>query len=238
MLLALNATAYGSPLLYDGADLLTSTEEESLLSYLDELSLQYGIDVAVVTSEDTMGYYDAETAATEYYENNYGLDGVLLLISMEYRDWYVLTAGDCITAIPDDELDYLSEQFVPQLGDGNYYGAFTAFAENAVWLLENDLYAEADAEYNILKHVVIGLVLGLIVALIVTGIMRAQLKSVKSQVHADEYTDRGSMNVTISHDTFLYRNVTKTRRSNNSSGSSGNHRSSSGRSYGGRGGKF
>lgn len=69
------------------------------------------------------------------------------------------------------------------------------------------------------------LAIGLVIALIVTGIMKGQLKSVRAQSAAAEYVKQGSLQVTESHDLFLYRNVTRVPRpkSNNSgSGRNGN----------------
>lgn len=237
IILTLTVTANASPRLYDGADLLSAEEEATLLLQLDDLSYKNGFDIAVVTSPDLMGYYSAESAATEYYEANYGKDGVLLFLSMAERDWYVVTAGTCIDSISYEETEYLSEQFLPQLSDGDYYGAFTEFATEAVWLSETDMYPE-DTSYHLFGNIVIGLIVGFVVAFIVTGIMKGQLKSVNNQTRADQYTKHGSMQVTLSRDTFLYRNVTKTKKQSQSSSGSANHSSSSGRSYGGRGGKF
>lgn len=83
---------------------------------------------------------------------------------------------------------------------------------------------------------------GFVIALISTSIMKMQLRSVRSQAAADSYIKSGSMQVTKTNDLFLYRLVDRREkpRENNSgiSGGSRTHTSSSGRSRGGRGGKF
>ncbi len=50
---------------------------------------------------------------------------------------------------------------------------------------------------------------GLLIALITVGIMYGQLKSVRKQHAAGQYTKPGSMQLTSATDMYLYRNVTK-----------------------------
>ncbi len=273
------ASAYTGPaLLTDGADLLTSSEEERLEEKLELLSDKHSFDIAVMTSETLQGYYSAESAATELYElTGYSEDGIMLFISMADRDWYILTSGSCISSITYNETGYISEQFLPDLSNGYYLYAFETFAECSAEMSAEELYTDVysdydnyydyngyddysdyndysyndysyndytDTGYPLLRNIGIWLLVGFIAALIITGIMRGRLKTVRPQTQADNYIKRDSMCITESQDLFLYRNVVKHRRSNNSSGggSSGGgariHRSSSGRSYGGRGGKF
>ena len=89
----------------DMADLLSDSEESSLLFKLDEISERQQFDVVVVT----VGSLDGKTPtayADDFYDyNGYGFgaeyDGVLLLVSMEERDWRISTCGYGITALTD-----------------------------------------------------------------------------------------------------------------------------------------
>lgn len=81
--------------LIDNADLLTGEEESNLLAKLDEISDRLSVDVAVVT-EDSIGDKTPREYADDFYDYNsykYNPDGVLLLISMEERDWYITTTA-------------------------------------------------------------------------------------------------------------------------------------------------
>lgn len=78
-----------TPHLIDNADLLTGEEESNLLAKLDAISDRLSVDVAVVT-EDSIGDKTPREYADDFYDYNsykYNPDGVLLLISMEERDW-------------------------------------------------------------------------------------------------------------------------------------------------------
>lgn len=127
------------PLLVDDADLLSPDEEAALLPLLEEKSAAVGADIAVVTVNDTDGQ-DVENFAYDYYDyNGYGQgednDGVLLLISMAERDYWIVTTGYCIEAITDYGLEKIQNDFLPSLSYGNYIDAFRTFAADCETLI-------------------------------------------------------------------------------------------------------
>ncbi len=127
------------PLLVDDADLLSPDEEAALLSLLEEKSATVKADIAVVTVNDTDGQ-DVETFAYDYYDyNGYGQgednDGVLLLISMAERDYWIVTTGFCIEAITDYGLEKIQNDFLPSLSYGNYIDAFRTYAADCETLI-------------------------------------------------------------------------------------------------------
>ena len=233
---SVNAVFAAMPRLVDDAELLTSSEKTELLSLLNEISERQNMDIVVVTV-DSLGGKSPRAYADDYYDyNGYGEDGVLLLIAMDSRDYYISTSGYGITALSDAEIDYISDRFVSDLGKGSYASAFTTFAE-----LCDDYISEAKRgnSYPFGKNLLIFLVLGFVIAFIATAIMRSRLKSVRSKSGATDYVKQGSFRVTKSNDFFLYRTLTRVPRpKDNNSGGSSTHRSSSGRSHGGGGGKF
>lgn len=255
LLLLLSVTAFAdySYLLRDDADLLTYEEEEQLTEKLGLLRDKHGIDFAVVTSDSLYGYSDVVDAAIYAYESSgFAVDGVLLFICMDTREWYVLTSGVCRNEITDGEIMDFEDDMLDDLGNGYYYYAFETFAVGAAdafvfgdsYDYDYDAdYSNEDEEFSVMGTLLGSLVIGLIVALIVTGIMKSQLKSVKAQTRATSYMVSGSLNLTESNELFLYKTVTKHKKAdNNSSGGSrssgGGVSRSSGRSYGGRGGRF
>ena len=117
----------------DMAELMDESEKSSLLSKLDEISERQQLDVVVVTVNTLDGKTPAAYADDFYDYNGYGYgqnkDGVLLLVSMEDRDWYISTTGYGITAFTDKGIDYISDEFKPYLSDGDYYEAFVEYAK-------------------------------------------------------------------------------------------------------------
>lgn len=217
--LSLVLCVHASPdLLVDDADLLTASEAQTLSQLLDEVSRELDMDVVVLTVEDLDGRSPKRFAQDYYDDNGYADTGVLFLVSMADRDWYICTTGDIRV-----DTDGLSETFLPDLSNGDYLNAFVAFARNL------DAYTSSNQGFSG-SGWIIALVIGVVVAFVVVFIMKAQLKSVRPQAAANSYVLDGSFNLTHSRDIFLYRRVSRTPKPQSNS--------SSGRRHGGGGGKF
>ncbi len=234
-IVSLMVTVSASPdLLVDNADLLTVSEEGEIRAMLDTISETYQMDVVIVTTEST---YDKSPRAyaDDYYDyNGYSCDGVLLLISMEDRDWWISTTGRAIDAFSDSAIDSIGELMLNDLSNGWYADAFETFAEKCEYYINGEING---FPFRFGYNLIVALIIGLVTALIVTLVMRGQLKSVRRQAAASNYVKANSLKLTRSHELFLYRNVSRVRKASSSSGSS-THSSSSGRSHGGGGGKF
>lgn len=240
------------PRLVDEADLLTSGEEAKLLKQLDQISEAHQCDVAVITLTSTGGR-DAQSVADDVYDYyGFGMgsgdSGILLLISMAERDWVISTYGFGIEAFTDAGMDYMADEFVPSMSDGDYSEAFECFASLCDDFLEQ---AESGEPYDV-GHlprkplspvwIFVSIGVGAVVALIIVSAMAAGLKTVNRKNNAADYTRPGSLQLQQSYDMFLYRNVRRAAKANqsgsSSKGGSSSHRSSSGRSHGGSRGKF
>lgn len=246
----------------DEAGLLTDSEGKELLDQLDEISERQQVDVVVVTVNSLDGMSAMEYADNFYEANDYGFgeerDGILFLISMEERDWWMSTSGFGITAFTDAGLEYISEMIISDLSEGDYAWAFTTFAD-----LCDDYITQAKTgePYDVdhlpkdplvlLVFLVMALAVGFVISLIATGIMRLKLRSVYSKTEADSYVKKGSLKLTVENDLYLYKHVDRREKpkeentsstgstgSTRSSGGSTTHKSSSGKKHGGAGGKF
>lgn len=239
--------------LVDEAKLLSDSEKTDLLYKLDEISERQQMDIVVVTIPSLEGVSPMEYADDFYDNNGYGFgennDGILFLISMEERDWYISTTGYGIIAITDECREYMSEWFLNDLSEGEYFKAFTTFAE-----LCDDFITQAKMNkpydgihipkepFWFIGNFVITFGIGFIISLIVTATMKRQLKTIRSQSAADVYIKRNSMQMTRRNDLFLYRHIDRRKKPENNqskpSHTSHTHTSSSGRTHGGGGGKF
>ena len=233
-----------SPRLADEAGLLSVTECAAIEKRLDELSAQYGLDIVIVTA-DTMGSSTPMEYADDYFDyNDYAPDGVLLLVSIEEGDWWISSTGYGITAFTDAGIAYIGDQIVPYLSDGEYAGAFTAFADLCAQFLSQaksgdpfDTHNLPKEPFKLVRNVIIALVIGLAAAFFATGSMKKKLKSVVQKAQADDYVTPGSLQITKSRDFHLYTHIERREKPKSSSGSS-THTSSSGTTHGGGGGKF
>ena len=234
----------------DLADLLTDSEEAALLDKLDEISLRQKMDVTIATVNDLDGYSTASEYADvvyEYCQYGYGTDkdGLLLLISMEDRDWAISTCGYGITAFTDAGIEYIGKQIKSDLSDGNYAAAFDTYANLCDEFITQARNGSPFDKGNLPREplsmiwIPISIVIGVVLALIIVGNMKGKLKTVRTQAAANSYLKKGSLSITESSDLFLYHTVNRTEKpKESSSGGSSTHTSSSGTTHGGGSGKF
>lgn len=253
----------------DEADLLTNEEEFELLTYVNEISEREQFDVVIATVNSMNGNNIQDYAADFYDYGGYGMgnnyDGVLFLISMEEREWFILTTGYGIDLLNDYEIDRIGDEVVSYLSDGDYAQAFYLFAQNCeeeilkagmpeeenmeedIWeedWQEDVIYVNEEDEESTKPSIFISIGAGLFLGMIAALVMRGELKSVRKQTSAGAYEKRETRKITKQSDTYLYHTVTRVRRetesSNHTRSSHGSttFRGSSGRSHGGRGGGF
>ena len=230
--LAISVSAATPRYLYDDADLLTPAEEERLTAKLEKYSNAYDAQIVIKTADSLE--MDIDSYLDYFYDSNgvgYGqnYDGVLLLISMDVREYRILSNGYAGNAISPDRIDRICDVIVSDLSYGDYAEAFTKFADECAY------YLNGYVNFNVGKHLAISLAIGIAVGLIVVLILRGQLKSVRKQNQANQYSKAGSLNLTAKSDLFLYRNVSRRKReSSSSSGGGGSHGGGSRSRGGGR----
>lgn len=246
---AVQAQENHPPRLVDQADILTDEEEQKLTGTLDEISERQQLDVDIVTVYSLGGKTSEEYADDFYDYNGYGMgednSGIILLIGMEERDWAISTCGDGIPYFTDAGQEYMVEKFRPYLSDGEYYDAFSCFAQLCDSFIEQartgepydvgHMPKEKMSPLMILGNMGIGIFLVLMVALW----KKSRLRSVRRQVTASAYLRDGSLRITARQDMFINKTVTcRVIESSSSSGGSSTHTGSSGTSHGGSSGKF
>lgn len=217
-------------LVMDFAGLLTSEEVQSLQQRSQQLKESTGLDVVILTTPELLGK-SPQAFADDFYDNNgFCESGVLLLLDMGSRQWHISTAGSAIDALSDRDLMAIEDRVIPYFSDGDYYEGFCRFQD----VLPGYLAIEQEGGFSFLLSAVVGAVVAGIAILVMRGLMNTR----QPQRSAENYEIPGSYRLNRQRDLFLYSNISKTPRQQSSSSGSSVHRSSSGRSHGGRGGKF
>lgn len=232
---AVRASDPGAPLIVDNADLLTSSEEAALTSKAYQLKAEYQMDVVILTVTSTDGQTPRRYAESYYDRNGYASDGILLLVSIEERDWYICTTGSARDIFPNRVIDRLGDTFLSYLSGGDYGEGFHAFLDALPGYFA---WQNATPAAHTIRplHIVICLLIGLSIGGIALLFMRSRMKTDRPQHSASEYLDRGSFRLNIAHDRYLYSHVTKTPKPDNNT--SGPHSGGHGGGHGGGGGKF
>ena len=257
-LLLLSCPALAQEYVIDKADLLSSGEEYALAEKIEAISAAYDLDI-VILLENSINQAPKYYAADYYDHNGYADHGLLFLLSMAERDYFVLTTGRAISVFTDYGLDQMESIFVPYLSEGDYYEGISAFlalseaylekaADGSIYDVNSDFRIHPSTRQFYSPSVLdkanevfpIVLIIAAVIALITVFALKSQLKTVRRQAGARSYVKEGSFQLTRQQDIYLY---TTTRRrkietSSSSSGGSSTFSGSSGRSHGGSGGKF
>lgn len=237
--LPLRVFASEADLVVDNAGLFTQEELRELTAAAERVSSEYGMDTVILTVPSLEGK-SAQAYADDYYDyHDYRYDGILILLAMEERDWYISTSGEAIRVFTDYGIQELGERIVPYLSSGDYFRAFRVYLEELPDYF--DAYANGEPIEDSLSFggaLGIASIIGLAIAAIVTAILCGTMNTKRRQYGAGEYLVDGSFRLPVRQDIFLYSNVTKTKREQNNSSGSSTHTSSSGNTHGGGGGKF
>lgn len=242
LLLAVPVAAEGY-FVMDDSGLMEDYDVDKLEQVYSEYPAMYGFTPALVTT-DSFGGLSAEEYAGRYYDlQAYPEDGILLLVSLNEGEWYILTNGACYDRISNWDAEEIGEALLPMIRDGSYYAAFLKFPELAAEVFEantpnddGELVSPAVPKKNYAKTVAICMAVGMGIGLLTVGIMASQMKSVRQQSGAADYVRPGSMHLTHSRDIFLYSRVTRSAKPKNNSSSGGSRSSGGGR--GGAGGRI
>lgn len=221
----------------DGAALLVGMQEAEVASRLDQVSAAHGIDVLIVTRHSLGGESPKSYANSFYDDNCFAGSGVLLLLAMDTRDWYVLTDGACHNTV---DIDLIEDYVVPRFSAGDYYEGFLLFTEIVDVAMENrdaagSVAVRGDGTVTFSHRkwydaIWIILILGIVAGGISVAVMAAGMKKVRKQSNAGAYVTEEGLELTRREDRYLYQTITRRAKPKSSS--------SSGGSRGGRGGKF
>ena len=154
---------------------------------------------------------------TEYIQEKYGMgygsdqSCVILMLSMENRDYNLMARGYGNTAFTDYGKDKLADSFLDEFGNDDWYGGFKEYIESC----DQYLKAARDGEpIDKGRSPIVGLALGVAVPLLVAFIYCSRLKSqmftAVPQRAAKVYIDRQGLVLTDRKDQFI--NTTRTER--------------------------
>ncbi|MBQ9425074.1 MAG: TPM domain-containing protein [Erysipelotrichaceae bacterium] len=245
-------------LVNDYADLLSDAEEEKLNRKLQKIKDKYGFDTVIVTTNSLNGMSAGDYADDFYDYSQYGQDGLLFLLDMGDRTWYVSTKGKAIDYFTDYGIDEIVDEMMDDLGDAKYYDAFVLYGDrveeyiingNKGDIIDNNNQKEKKSVFGAL-NVGISAIVGAISSLITSLSLKANMHSVSRQHYARNYIVNNSFYINGASDMLVNRHVTRTHRprrddsmnhsgpSSFGGGGSHVHTSSSGSTHGGHGGHF
>lgn len=257
----------------DSVGLLTDAQRASLESEAAAVSAAQNCSVYAIIVDDYRDYVstnitDCAQAIYDYYNLGWGedRDGILLLLSMDDRDYGLIAHGDVANAAFTDYGKYvLADEFLDDFAENEWYDGFEDYIEESGVFL-NYYYAgspvdtnpdEYDGRYDdayedyfgssgsifdsILVKLGITVIVPLVIAFVVCAVLRSRMKTVHIAKNADSYADRNSLNITDSSDHFSHVTemvIPKPDTSKSGGGGLGGGGTSISGGFSGHGGKF
>lgn len=234
----------------DWAGLLSEEEQQKLELQAQEIAGTHAFGVYIITVDNYREYTDGDmhdACGSIYKEYSLGLgedkDGLLLLLSMDDRDYRVYTYGAFGNyAFNQAGREMLVEFFLDPLANNDWYGAFTDYL---TWSEDYLVQAGAGTPYDedhaamdsdtikqkILIRIAVILLVPLVIAGIVVLILTSQLKSVEKATEASAYMV-GNLHLTENRD--HYSHTTESRRKIEKDNDTSSESSAGGSSTGGK----
>lgn len=231
---------------YDFANLFEESDEDLIYNQITNFINDTGLDMAIVTTNYNSKMSVMEYADDFYDYNDFSRDGILFLIDMDTREYYVSTTGKAMFYFDDNRIDYILDNLYSDMVNGDYKSAVLGVISDAKGYYDSGVITNKytfDSNGKIVRKtpwlVLVGISLG--VSFIVVMILRGKNKKVKISKDADKYL-KGTLTLTKKEDRFLFRNTQKIYSpisdSGGSSGGFSSHSGSSGVSHGGGGRSF
>lgn len=234
----------------DDAGLLDSSEVSALEEKAESLTSQYDVGVYIVTVNDyTNDDANITEAAEEIYnDHNYGVgsdrDGIMLLLSMNERDYAILTHGaNAKYAFSDYATGELEKTFLPDFHNDEWESGFTHYLSACEEYLEraqagNPVSPSAPPEKSKTGPFLIILAVSCGISVVVCLVIRSRNKSVHIGTSAAAYeTAPVRLTQRVDQYTHTTRSVRRIEHDTSSSGGGSSvHISSGGSSV--RSGKF
>ncbi|MGY3766393.1 TPM domain-containing protein [Vagococcus vulneris] len=243
--------------LFDQANLLNNNQKQQITEQINYTKEQTKMDIVVVTTDDTQGKNYIAYADDFYDEGGFGTnktkDGMLLLIDMQSRNYYISTTGEMTAFLSDSRIKSIINSAKNDMKKSDYTAAITNILNDVNKYVKKGI--PKGYEYNadtgkVIRvpylsplKIIIALILGSAVAVSIYLVVSRRYQ-LKGSVYDYPFYDLGTVTLTSQQDIKTSDLVTTRHipQNNNSGGGFGGgsstHVGSSGTSHGGGGGSF
>lgn len=235
----------------DSAGLLSADEYTELENMCAAVSDKYGCGVYIITVSDFRQFGNSVESAAEAIFKGTGMgvgedeNGVMLLLSMEERDYDLLAHGSIgNAAFTDYGKDLLADSFLSYFRQNDWFGGFKAYVGSCEYFLQcasegQPIDVPAEKPLTFAQKLPVIVLVPCVIAGIVCLISKAGMKTARRKTGAAEYVTPNSFYLRVRTDNFTHRtqSVERIQRSDNRpSGGGGTTVNSGGFSH--KSGKF
>lgn len=192
----------------DMTDFFSAGELDELNARAEALWEEHGVGVYFILADDTGGMSTSDYSEWYYLEHDFiPVNAVIMIANIDLWETKVYAGGEiCLDKLVVDDLNDMKYAYDEA---GTYAGGVRAY----LGLVEKCF------GFDVAMALVIAAIAGLVAAVVVVLILRGQLRSVRAQKGAADYTRPGSLVVTDRSEYFLYRTVDRTAKAQNDSNS-------------------
>ena len=233
-------------LVNDEAGILTVEERDALEARAQELFDEYGLEARILIvpsmGEETDAY---EFAKTQYTTYGFGAgeekSGILLMLSMEARDYALIAHGEGNEVLTDYGNEEMANSFLGYFANDNWSTGFNDYLYTAdkycySYYVEGKAYDEMST--TVFAMWCMALFGAPFIGWIAIRKMKADMQTAKEQTNAENYVDlENAFKLTNQSDDFIYTQTIVTKRPKSDGGSSGGTSVDSG-GFSGSSGKF
>ena len=213
----------------DSAGLLSAAEYTELENMCTAVSDKFGCGVYIITVSDFRQYGNSVESAAEAIFKGTGMgvgddgNGVMLLLSMEERDYDLLAHGDTgNAAFTDYGKDLLADSFLSYFRQDDWFGGFKAYVSSCEYFLQcssegQPIDVPAEEPLTFAEKLPFILLIPCVIAGIVCLIAKAGMKTARCKTGAADYVTPNSFYLRVRDDIFKYRtqSVERIQRSDN-----------------------
>ncbi len=199
--------------IYDFADLLTDGEEEALYKYVKHFIDKTKIDYVVVTISKNNKGSSKDYTRDFYNYNNFGNDGIILLIDRDYKGIYMTTNGRAIELFPDSRMEPILKNTFLLTKEKKFFEACKSFTTSIsefvkIGVVSDDEEVVKVAQDGTVKvskslHLLDVFVFALVGTAVIIGILILSSRTVKKATSANDFLNKDTMKIIDISEMFL-----------------------------------
>lgn len=242
----------------DSVGILSQEQWQALEQQARDISKEHNFEVYAVIVDNYQNYsngsvQDAAEAIYKRYSLGSGFekDGLMLLLSMNDRDFSMIThGGNGNYTFNDDGREYMTKYFLDDFAENDWYAGLqdyflwsgkylTAAEEGEPYSYSRVPMSDEERNSAIMIRMAIIFLVPLAIAGIYVSVLSAKMKNVAKATKAGGYI-AGNLTLNVKKDQFVHATESRTKISSDSNSGGGSSRSSGGGSKGfsGTSGKF
>lgn len=208
---------------FDNTNSLSAAEIQNLTEKIRALEQKHGVKIGVEFHSHLSGNID--TAARYLLEKHYSgaqNGGIIFLVDMGQRNWYIATDSRMRQFIPN--VNDITGGVERNLHSGDFYSACSSYLDavdkNLTYYAQNGAAYDPRAGFNPMAAI-IAVIGGICFGMLVRSWLIGSMTNVRHAAAAMDYLKRETVKFKINRDTYLFTNVVRRPKPQGSGGGGG-----------------